>query len=96
MLNGINGQIGNWINDFLTDRTQLVRVNSDRSVPVTVLSGFPQGSVLGPILFVIFIDDLPDVVNSIMYLFADDTKLIEMHYWSKIWLIKFNLEKCHI
>ena len=85
MLNGygINGQIGNWINDCLTDRTQPVRVNSDRSVPVTVLSGIPQGGVLGPILFVIFIDDLPDVVNSIMYLFADDTKLIKMDYWFK-------------
>ena len=34
---GINGQIGNWINDFLTDRTQLVRVNNERSDPVSVL-----------------------------------------------------------
>ena len=46
---------------------------TDLTVPVTVLSGIPQGSVFGPILFVIFIDDLPDVVNSIMYLFADET-----------------------
>ena len=88
-------------------------MNSDRSDPVAVLSGIPQGSVLDPILFVIFINDLPDVVNSMMYLFADDTKLMkeiqsaqdvvvlqndvsEMDYWSNTWLIKFNLEKCHI
>ena len=88
-------------------------MNSDRSDPVTVLSGIPKGSVLGPILFVIFINDLPEVVNSMMYLFADDTKLMkeiqsaqdmvvlqndvsEMDYWSNTWLIKFNLEKCHI
>ena len=103
--------IGNWINDFLTDRMQLVRVNI--SDPVTVLSGIPQRSVLVPILFVIFINDLPDAVNSMMYLFADDTELMkeiqssqdvvvlqndvsEMDYWSNTWLIKFNLEKCHI
>ena len=110
---GINGQIGNWIDDFLTNRSQLVRVNGSRSDPVAVLSGIPQGSVLGPILFIIYINDLPDVVESTMYLFADDTKLMkeikmmldtialqkdvsEMDAWSKTWLIKFNLEKCHI
>ena len=74
---GINGHIENWINDFLTDRTQLARVNSDRSDPVTVLSGIAQGSVLGSILFVILINDLPEVVNSMMYLFVDDTKLMK-------------------
>ena len=52
-------------------------MNSGRSDPVTVLSGIPQGSVLGSILFVIFINDLPKVVNSTMYLFADDTKLMK-------------------
>jgi len=41
-----------------------------------VLSGIPQGSVLGPILFVIYINDLPDITNSTTYLFADDTKII--------------------
>ena len=52
-------------------------MNSDRSDPVTVLSGIAQGSVLGSILFVILINDLPEVVNSMMYLFADDTKLMK-------------------
>ena len=65
---GINGQIGKWIDDFLTNRSQLVRVNG-RSDSVTVLSGIPQGSVLGPFLFIVYINDLPDVVKSTMYMF---------------------------
>ena len=72
----INGLIGKWIGDFLSNRSQIVRVNGRVSDSVMVLSGIPQGSVLGPILFIIYINDLPDVVKSTMFLFADDTKLI--------------------
>ena len=42
---------------------------------LTVLSGIPQGSVLGPLLFVIFVNELPEIVKSTVYLFADDTKI---------------------
>ena len=45
-----------------------------KSDPATVLSGIPQGSILGPILFVIYINDLPEIVKCGTYLFADDTK----------------------
>ena len=74
---GINGLIGYWIGDFLSNKLQIVRVNGRVSDPVMVLSGIPQGSVLGPILFIIYINDFPDVMKSTMYLFfADDTKLM--------------------
>ena len=52
-----------------------MKVNGAESIPASVISGIPQGSVLGPILFVIYINDLPGNVKSNDYLFADDTKI---------------------
>jgi hypothetical protein len=72
---GITGKVLEWIRDFLSGRRQRVVVNGKLSSWTYILSGIPQGSVLGPILFVIFINDLPDVVSSTSKIFADDTKL---------------------
>jgi hypothetical protein len=72
---GISVKMCSWISNFLSNRKQLVNVNGNFSKWHSVLSGIPQGSVLGPILFVCFINDLPECVESPAYLFADDTKL---------------------
>ena len=72
---GIKGDIINWIKSFLDSRTQQVVINGELSEPKNVTSGIPQGSVLGPLLFVIYINDLPDQMKSDMFLFADDTKI---------------------
>ena len=72
---GIKGQILNWIKDFLKDRTQRVVIRGTASSPRKVTSGVPQGSVLGPILFLIFINDLPIELLTKLSLFADDSKL---------------------
>ena len=64
-----------WIMDFLSNRRQRVIVNGASSSWRIVTSGIPQGSVLGPLLFIIFINDIVEQISSSIYLFADDTKL---------------------
>lgn len=72
---GIRGNVLNWIRGFLHERTQEVLVNGVKSAPTSVISGIPQGTVLGPVLFVIYINDLLDNITSHGLMFADDTKL---------------------
>jgi hypothetical protein len=73
---GVSGDVLSWIRNFLTNRRQKVTVNGQESRWHEVISGIPQGSVLGPILFVIYINSLPEVAtNSEVFLFADDTKV---------------------
>ena len=72
---GIRGDTLNWIKGFLQDRTQQVVVNGSTSGVAPVISGIPQGTVLGPVLFVIYINDLLDDITSDGLMFADDTKV---------------------
>ena len=70
---GIRGKIISWIEGWLSNRTQSVVIDGERCEPVSVESGVLQGSVLGPGLFLYYINDLPEGLNSIVRLFADDT-----------------------
>ena len=72
---GISGRVLNWIKNYLNERQQTVSVNGEKSDPVEVLSGVPQGTVLGPLLFVLYINDILDNTKSHGFMFADDTKL---------------------
>ena len=72
---GITGNILSWIQDYLHNRTQKVRVNGSFSKTSSVKSGVPQGSVLGPALFLIFVADVADIIQNFISLYADDSKL---------------------
>ena len=96
---------------FLKGRTQCVNVEGIKSSRKDVLSGIPQGSVIGPILFVIFINDMPKVLLNFAKLFADDCKfygtdnraiicmqtdLNNLEEWSNKWQLLFNESKCKV
>ena len=72
---GIHGNVHRWIGHFLQERQQCVVVDGETSDSIRVDSGVPQGTVLGPLLFLCFINDLPDCVQSSVRLFADDCLL---------------------
>ena len=73
--NGVDGNTLLWIEDFLKDRTQVVVVDGIESEVAPVTSGVPQGTVLGPALFLVYINDLPDGLTGTPRLFADDCLL---------------------
>jgi hypothetical protein len=75
---GITNPILSWIEDFLSRRYQRVSIKGEISNRMEDTSGIPQGSVLGPKLFVLYINDLPDAVESEAYLFADDTNIFRL------------------
>ena len=105
---GIHPSIVEWIRDFLTDRTFRVRLGDSLSEPAPVSSGVPQGSVLGPILFLLYVNDLPELLRSFVLMFADDVKLISARpnwqqlqrdleifwHWSEVWSLPINIGKC--
>eukprot|EP00745_Piridium_sociabile_P030076 TRINITY_DN49785_c0_g2_i5.p1 TRINITY_DN49785_c0_g2~~TRINITY_DN49785_c0_g2_i5.p1 ORF type:complete len:167 (+),score=21.68 TRINITY_DN49785_c0_g2_i5:150-650(+) len=106
---GIVGPILNWVRDFLTEREQKVRVGNETS-SAKVRSGIPQGSILGPVLFTIYINDLHDCVKSTCKIFADDTKIYgkardkytlqkdlnSLQEWTEEWNLYFNIDKCKV
>ena len=73
---GFGGNLIQWFDSYLTNRQQRVTVLEATSATLPVTSGFPQGSILGPVLFALYVNDLADAVNSSQVaMFADDTKL---------------------
>ena len=109
---GIKGKTLNVIADFLSGRDFCVKVGNSSSDTFSVTSGVPQGSVLGPLLFLLYINDLPDGIRNHISLFADDVKMYapsktyfqnqldlnRLCEWQKLWLLEFNTRdgKCKV
>ena len=72
---GVSDSTLKWMESFLNSRKQHILVEGTMSDEAEVVSGVPQGTVIGPLLFLVFINDLPESVNSSLKLFADDCLL---------------------
>ena len=76
---GLSGTTLLWFKNYLKNRKQFVFLNGSHSSSLTTRVGVPQGSILGPLLFLIYINDLPDASDLLTLLFADDTTLLFSH-----------------
>nr|VZI46378.1 unnamed protein product [Spirometra erinaceieuropaei] len=103
---GIRGRLLVWIQSCLAGRSPRVQVGRQQSSDVSVVSGVPRGSILGPTLFLVFINDCVKDLDCDAILFADDIKLWKVIHnaadtdhrledWSKRWLMPFNISKCN-
>ena len=109
---GIGGNLFRVIKSYLTNRKQNVQLGSVKSSLLEITSGVPQGSLLGPLLFFIYVKDLPDGISTLPYMFADDSKLLDilkrnayspaqedlqiLERWCTANSMEFNASKCHI
>jgi len=86
---GITGKLWSWFKAYLSHRQHFVCYKDASSTSLPVLSGVPQGSVLGPLLFLVYINDIPSSINfSTAFLFADDAKLLNT--------LRSNLDTIHL
>ena len=105
---GVSHQLISWVESFLSGRSQKVIIDGEESSEAAVTSGVPQGSVLGPAMFLFYINDLPDNLQSTVRLFADDTidyntaknnpslqdDLMKLEMWEDAWNMEFHPLKC--
>jgi len=89
---GVRGVELEWFRNYLSNRKQFVFLNGKTSNLLSILIGVPQGSILGPLLFLIYINDLPSCNTLNNSLFADDTMLLESHEDFQLLVAKINSE----
>ncbi len=76
---GISGIELEWFKNYLYNRKQFVSIGCEKSTELSYNIGVPQGSILGPLLFSLYINDLPNCTQFLAFLFADDTTLLLSH-----------------
>ena len=75
---GFSGNLLKWLGSYLNGRSQKVVINGVTSNPRHITASVPQGSILGPLLFLVYVNDLVNDLETTPYLFADDTSLLEV------------------
>ena len=93
---GIDGCELEWFRSYLINRKQFVTIGSSSSSLLDISLGVPQGSILGPLLFILYINDLPLSSKLLALLFADDTTLIYTHEDIKTFVEIVNTESLRI
>ena len=102
---GIGENLLIWLNSYFSNRTQRVVIKDALSNIAQLKAGVPQGSVLGTLLFLVFINDIADGMTGLGRLFANDKDSLQdlvnldlayLNEWSKRWLVKFNQNKTEI
>ena len=109
---GVSGRLLRVLSSYLSNRKQYVDIDGHKSSLLDIFSGIPQGSILGPLLFLVYVIDLTVNVRSSTYAFADDAKLLSIHRrnshcelqgdlnvlnsWAANNSLQFSLDKCHI
>ena len=93
---GVKGKLGRWIQNFLKGRTNEVLVDDQKSLKFLLKSGIPQGSVLGPILFLIYISDIGENLSVEPLVYIDDTKAIKkIHNEDDVEKLQEDISKLH-
>ncbi len=77
---GIRGTAKYWLRSYLSDRMQYVKVEGNRSKAVPIHIGIPQGSILGPLLYLIYVNDIGNACDGNILSYADDTTLYTSHW----------------
>ena len=91
---GLSEKAIKWFQSYLLDRHQYVAVNGVTSSMTSIKCGLPQGTVLGPLLFILFINDLPkSIINSSTDIFTDDTTLTKSSHYSDVSILRRNLQE---
>ncbi len=103
LLNKMNEQFGifgvelKWFESYLTNREQQCNVNGELSSNKIITCGVPQGSILGPLLFLLYINDLPDCLKSTNpYMYADDTQIFSSSYDANELVVSLNSDLAHV